>query len=1177
MGRLYFLLLIVILLGAVPGGAQQWKHFSNGNSGLISDNVKALAKDNKNKVYAGTIGGLSSYNNGIWQQLNVGNVSGRSIFGVSASSDSLWVGTEFNGLWGYFNNTWKNYDPNSSGNGIVGFGKDSRDSIYRLDKFGTFALWNGTAWTQISNFFSQPNNLYIDRNDNVWLLSNNTGMVRYKNGSFDYWQNNISPTNPGYMPSGSNFDMVQDSAGIYWIASNQGLLKFDGQSFQVFNTQNSGITSNRTRCLAIDSTGNLWIGTWDSGVIKYTGSAWVNYNVRNSPLTSPIINDVLIDSFGSIWIANGSNPFTSPSNGQGIYVLDPHKDMSNGMLPASPANLIGKVISVNQVIISWTDLSNNELGFELERSAKDSLHFEQIKFLIDNTTSFKDLTVNDTTYYYRIRAINSMGHSTYSNTIKVQPRYCVVNETSYGAYAVIKKVIFGDINKETPQCVAGYYDYQQTATTLFAGQTLLFTVSFDRCNITSDPIIGGVAYIDWNGNGIFTDNTEMIFSNLNINGKGEYSFPVTVPWYVVPGTTLRLRVRAEDDVYSTPISSCGYAEVTQDFSLQIINAPTATNPGAIEAKAITSRKIQLSWQDNASAETGYSVERSLDSIGFSTIALLPPNSIRYTDTILQPGTKYYYRITANFTSSTASSPFVSTTTLSADFVRQLRGNMATDVGFNTGAYWGDYNNDGKYDLYAPGYNRLYANQDSVLNNSNLPFHSSSSAAWADYDNDGDQDIYVTDYLYGGGPIQTFLYDNNGNGTFTQRSIFTPDGRINNCVWTDYNKDGFLDLYVSYLDLNYGKLYRNNKDKTFTMVKKFDNAGGYASFADYDNDGDDDLIIIGNSQSAIFKLSDSTFTRNTATPFTFNGNVRGISWADFDNDGDLDLFIPNSNTTFGSYSRLYYNNGNGNFSSYILRTLDGSAMGSAWGDYDNDGYQDLFVSRFQKTNKLFSNANGTLKEMPESIFVNEDFTTFPNNEMNSMGCAWADYDNDGFLDLYVAQSGYASRLYKNGINQNNWINLTLKGTVSNANAIGAMIKIKTGTKWQYRWIQSTSGFAGENSIAVEFGLGNASVIDSVIIRWPSGYFQELGSIPANQFLTITEPYSCLTNYWTGSFDNAWENAGNWSCAAVPEITSNVIIPSGSVVVLNSNVTINSLTLNTIANLTVSNGFTLTVLH
>jgi hypothetical protein len=185
-------------------------------------------------------------------------------------------------------------------------------------------------------------------------------------------------------------------------------------------------------------------------------------------------------------------------------------------------------------------------------------------------------------------------------------------------------------------------------------------------------------------------------------------------------------------------------------------------------------------------------------------------------------------------------------------------------------------------------------------------------------------------------------------------------------------------------------------------------------------------------------------------------------------------------------------------------VNGAAYGSAWADFDNDGWQDLFVSRFHKTNKLLRNKQRRFEEMPASVFLSEDYSSFPYDEMPSMGCAWGDYNNDGFQDLYVAVgNGTKSRLYKNSTNQYSWITVTLKGKISNANAIGAMVKVKANGQWQYRWVQSGTGFSSHNSFPVEFGFGQATIIDSLVIRWPSGIVQTLKNVAVNQLMTVTE--------------------------------------------------------------------------
>lgn len=151
-----------------------------------------------------------------------------------------------------------------------------------------------------------------------------------------------------------------------------------------------------------------------------------------------------------------------------------------------------------------------------------------------------------------------------------------------------------------------------------------------------------------------------------------------------------------------------------------------------------------------------------------------------------------------------------------------------------------------------------------------------------------------------------------------------------------------------------------------------------------------------------------------------------------------------------------------------------------------------------------NRLGKFEEVPSSVLIAEDYSSFPYDALPSMGCAWADYGNDGFQDLYVAvNSGFKSRLYQNGTNQYRWLSVTLKGKSSNANGIGAMVKIKVNGRWQYRWVQSGSGFAAQNSFPLAFGLGTSTQVDSLVIRWPSGIVQELKNVASNQMLRVTE--------------------------------------------------------------------------
>ena len=219
--------------------------------------------------------------------------------------------------------------------------------------------------------------------------------------------------------------------------------------------------------------------------------------------------------------------------------------------------------------------------------------------------------------------------------------------------------------------------------------------------------------------------------------------------------------------------------------------------------------------------------------------------------------------------------------------------------------------------------------------------------------------------------------------------------------------------------------------------------------------------------------------------------------------------------FDGSNYLYRNEGGSNFTEITGQSVvtdNASTLGSSWGDYDNDGDLDLFVA----------NSGG----FPARVFRNEgggsfaqmgfsDLGSITTNIKGSNSCALADYDNDGDLDFYVANSAtntgapQNNDLYRNNQgNLNNWISLKAVGTVSNFSAVGAKIRIKAtvfgNSVWQHRFISgSPTGDRGQNNQRVHFGLGDATLIDSLVIEWPSGVEENYNDLAVNQFLTATE--------------------------------------------------------------------------
>ena len=395
-----------------------------------------------------------------------------------------------------------------------------------------------------------------------------------------------------------------------------------------------------------------------------------------------------------------------------------------------------------------------------------------------------------------------------------------------------------------------------------------------------------------------------------------------------------------------------------------------------------------------------------------------------------------------------------------------------------GASFADYTNDGQVDAIVSSW---YGAEDLLyLNNGNgqLDYNEDAgiaagsyaeTATFGDFDKDGWLDIYITN---SGGSKKNFLYRNLQNGTFEQLDAhpFVQDAKLSRgATWTDMNNDGFLDLFV----VNEG----NSTNDLFVS----DGNGAYQKWI-----------------NGVFALSQ----RSSMT----------ASWGDIDNNGTQDVFIGNSGFFTPQRNQLYLNTINGftAISEDPVVLANNCTFGSAFGDYDNDGDLDLLISNgfcsSDQSNKLYENENGQFTDVSDVLPSNTDICSF--------GVAWGDVDNNGFLDVVIANcknsstdSQKANTLLLNQGNTNNWLQLKLIGTQSNTNAIGAKVRIKAiinGEEvWQYREVSAQTGYAGQNSMIVHFGLGDATSIDSLVIQWPSGILQVLEQQSANQKLEILE--------------------------------------------------------------------------
>ena len=423
-----------------------------------------------------------------------------------------------------------------------------------------------------------------------------------------------------------------------------------------------------------------------------------------------------------------------------------------------------------------------------------------------------------------------------------------------------------------------------------------------------------------------------------------------------------------------------------------------------------------------------------------------------------------------------------------NFTKVTKDPLVQDGAPSDGATWGDIDNDGDLDVYIVNWygkpNLFYINDGQghftqITQGDIIQKGFSETASWGDFDNDGDLDLYVTNSSPNRSGQQNFFIQNNGDGRFslnTQNVITqtTKDARSIN--WIDYNNDGRLDIFITHEDGSGNQLFKNTKTG-FQPVKN-------------------------NFQ-----------TKPTAS--------MGSSWADYDNDGDLDLLVAN----FRSKALVFNNQGDGTFKEVeVGLARNGLSFGATWGDIDNDGDLDLFVANatFSKNkviNFLYINDG-------QGRFTRDTTSVIATYQGNTFGAAFGDYDNDGDLDLVTAntfQSAEANTLYRNLGNKNHWVNISLKGTISNASAIGAKLRVKAviGGKsvWQMREISSQSGYNCQNSLRAHFGLNKATKIDSLIIEWPSGGREVKIDLKVNQFYTFQEaiPYDFVRANFTIKVD------------------------------------------------------------
>jgi len=430
-------------------------------------------------------------------------------------------------------------------------------------------------------------------------------------------------------------------------------------------------------------------------------------------------------------------------------------------------------------------------------------------------------------------------------------------------------------------------------------------------------------------------------------------------------------------------------------------------------------------------------------------------------------------------------------------------------------------------------------------------------AVGDYDNDGFQDLYVTNFG------RNVLYHNNGDGTFTDvtAKAGVDDQRWStSAAWVDYDRDGRLDLFVAnYLDFTVkgnkrcfaptgerdyctpkmyqpvpARLFHNRGDGTFEDVTEAAGIGAAIGpglgvvCADFNGDGWPDIYVANDGSAAHLWINqrNGTFKEESllaGAAYSVDGLPQagmGVTAGDFDGDGDEDIFKTNL-TNEGA--NLYVNDGRGNFYDasaefgLLLPTFPYTGFGTEWFDYDNDGRLDLFIANgavngmeslrgspypFGQPNQLFHNEGPGNKFREMSANAGPAFAS---SEV-SRGAAFGDIDNDGAIDIVVANNNGRVRLLLNQsrlLNRNHWLLVRLEALHGNRFGVGAKVELRQRGRKLLRRAHADSSYLSANDIRVHFGLGEEARIEEITVHWPSGECEAWDRIQADRIVTIRQ--------------------------------------------------------------------------
>ncbi|MCB9500366.1 MAG: VCBS repeat-containing protein [Deferribacteres bacterium] len=577
-------------------------------------------------------------------------------------------------------------------------------------------------------------------------------------------------------------------------------------------------------------------------------------------------------------------------------------------------------------------------------------------------------------------------------------------------------------------------------------------------------------------------------------------------------------------------NSSGNESVSDIYSFQTKRPDTAfPEITSVAVTEITSHSARVTWSTDeiATSQVEYGQETTMGTyVPMDTAHVLSHSILLYG---LESGVEYFFRalsVDANGNKTVSErSSFVTQIIVNPGNGPIKFQNIAPTAnivsppgkeGWGHGVACADYNNDGFTDIYIVNYdtvNTLFINEgNSTYTEQAGKWNVSGEIPWndrgisaADYNNDGFVDIYLN---VSGGYSQVFR--NDGTNKFTEVSSLigvSDNGQAQAALWGDLNNDGLLDL----ISLNFRDQFKfflqTSAHNFLTQTAEF-KFGAYrytigGAVFDADGDGDLDVFISrGTDDNTGINYANLFYINNGNNTFSEKAGERGVGLleshgqgvtvGDYDNDGDFDFFVCNSR---GS-NTLFRNNGNAYFSNVTssagLQDFDRST-GCNFADFDNDGWLDLAVLNFGKDRLFRNNGDGTFTEQDSLFLVNN----------NSYGSCVTDFDQDGDVDLFVVDAGQKSALYDNLSGPTSWLVIKPEGRTSNRDAIGAEFELYANGMRQKRAMLAADGFVSGSIVPVHFGLGPVDFADSLIIHWPAGGTTKLVDVASNQRLHVIE--------------------------------------------------------------------------